>query len=272
MPIQAALIWALCSLVLCAQIPQDSELARARAKLENVRSLVEQGLLPRSKLDAAQQAVTDAEEDAFLKRALYGQDLSEADADQMVAITTRRLERSEQAVRDMQQLVSEGAAARLSLPPLQQEAEWARNEHDLAVTRVKLIHEMAEMARKEAALAAKLETAPGEARNLAERYDGNGMFTPLDFKKISRAFEHRFSKSLPVSANGDTAVHRALGFDHRGRVDVALNPDQPEGAWLRKYLLTHRIPYFAFRAAVPGRATGAHIHIGPMSGRIAQGS
>ncbi len=258
-------------MVLCAQTSQDSELIRARAQLENLRSMVEQGLVPRSKLDAAQQAVTDAEEDIFLKRTLYGQDVSEAEADQIVAITGRRLERSEQAVRNMQQLVSEGAAPRLSLTPLQEQAEWARKLHDYAVTREKLIQEMAEMARAEAALAAKLETAPAEARNLAERYDGNGIFTPLDFEKISRAFELKFSKTLPVSANGDTAVHRALGFDHRGRVDVALNPDQPEGAWLRHYLLARRIPYFAFRAAVPGKATGAHIHIGPMSGRIAQG-
>jgi hypothetical protein len=271
MHIQAALIPALCSLVLCAQTPQDSELIRARAELENLRSLVAQGLVPRARLDAAQQAVTDAEEDVFLKRTLYGQDVSEAEADRIVAITGRRLERREQAVRDMQQLVNEGAAPRLSLTPLREQAEWSRKEHDYAVTREKLIHEMAEMARTEAALAAKLETAPAEARKLAERYDGSGIFTPLDFEKIGRAFELKFSKSLPVSANGDTAVHRALGFDHRGRVDVALNPDQPEGAWLRKYLLAHRIPYFAFRAAVPGKATGAHIHIGPMSGRIAQG-
>jgi hypothetical protein len=27
----------------------------------------------------------------------------------------------------------------------------------------------------------------------------------------------------------------------------------------------NRIPYFAFRHAVPGKATGAHIHIGPIS-------
>ena len=70
---------------------------------------------------------------------------------------------------------------------------------------------------------------------------------------------------------GDTAVHRAMGFDHRGRVDVALSPDQPEGVWLREYLTGQEIPYFAFRHAVPGKATGAHIHLGPMSTRYKLG-
>jgi len=88
---------------------------------------------------------------------------------------------------------------------------------------------------------------------------------------VETAFEREFGKPLPVSAMGETAVHRALGFDHRGRVDVALNPDAPEGAWLRAYLTVNHIPFFAFRQAVPGKATGAHIHIGPMSARLDSG-
>jgi hypothetical protein len=86
--------------------------------------------------------------------------------------------------------------------------------------------------------------------------------------RIESEFEKQFGKPLPVSAMGETAVHRSLGFDHRGRVDVAVHPDQPEGHWLLGYLVQNHIPYFAFRHAVPGKATGAHIHIGPMSTRL----
>ena len=57
----------------------------------------------------------------------------------------------------------------------------------------------------------------------------------------------------------------------RGRVDVAIHPDQPEGRWLLEYLVEKHIPYFAFRQAVPGKATGAHIHIGPLSTRYKLG-
>ena len=106
------------------------------------------------------------------------------------------------------------------------------------------------------------------ATRASARFDGAGAFTPAQFEQISGAFEHRFAKPLPVSAMGETAVHRAMGFDHRGRVDVALNPDQPEGVWLRQYLEARRIPYFAFWQAAPGKATGAHIHIGPESTRL----
>ena len=58
-----------------------------------------------------------------------------------------------------------------------------------------------------------------------------------------------------MRARGSTAVHRAMGFDHTGRIDVALNPDALEGQWLRKYLDSKDIPYYAFRIAIPGKAT-----------------
>jgi hypothetical protein len=273
---RAALIGALCAFGLSvpapgAQTPQDPDVVRARQQLEYTRELVDAGLAARLQLENAQQAVTEAEENSSLKRTLYGQDVSEADADQMVAITARQLERREQALAKATDLVDKGAVARMTLAPLLEQANWARKQHDYAVTRAKLIHEMAAMAREEAELQAKMDSAPGEARGLAERYDGNGSFTTRDFEKLSRAFEREFSKELPVRANGETALHRALGFDHRGRVDVAINPDQPEGVWLRQYLAANHIPYFAFRGAVPGKATGPHIHIGPMSGRVALG-
>jgi hypothetical protein len=38
--------------------------------------------------------------------------------------------------------------------------------------------------------------------------------------------------------------------------------------WLRRYLQSQKIPYYAFTHAVPGKATGAHIHIGPGSTRL----
>jgi hypothetical protein len=73
---------------------------------------------------------------------------------------------------------------------------------------------------------------------------------------------------LPISAEGETNLHRALGFDHRGRVDVAINPNASEGMWLRHYLQSLKIPYYAFTRAIRGKATAAHIHIGPGSTRL----
>ena len=46
-------------------------------------------------------------------------------------------------------------------------------------------------------------------------------------------------------------------------------PGAPEGVWLREYLQSRRIPYYAFSHAIPGKATAAHIHIGPGSTHLA---
>ena len=78
-------------------------------------------------------------------------------------------------------------ACTLSLTQPVEELEVALKANDVAVTRAKLIHEMAEMAREEAELQAKLGSAPAEGHLLAERFDGNGRFTSRDFEKISRA-------------------------------------------------------------------------------------
>src|SRR5947209_12282695 len=118
------------------------------------------------------------------------------------------------------------------------------------------------MARAEETLAAALAQQPSEAHSLAERYDGDGVFSPAAFTRVDAEFEKEFGKPLPVSAMGETSLHRALGFDHRGRVDVAVHPDQPEGRWLLEFLTENHIPYFALRQAVPGTATVANVPIG----------
>jgi hypothetical protein len=127
------------------------------------------------------------------------------------------------------------------------------------------------MADAEEAASIKLDPEPAEAPGVAERHNGDGIFDMVIFARVQAAYERQFGNPLPISALGQTAVHRAMGFDHSGRVDVALNPDSAEGEWLRTYLTVERIPFFVFRQAIPGRATGAHIHIGPMSTRLASG-
>ena len=52
-------------------------------------------------------------------------------------------------------------------------------------------------------------------------------------------------------------------------LDVAVHPDTAEGRALMAYLRAASISFIAFRSAVPGAATGAHIHIGPASHRVA---
>jgi hypothetical protein len=112
------------------------------------------------------------------------------------------------------------------------------------------------------------EAAYTGTRPLVERFDGKGTVSRLEYKKVLLAWEKQFAKPLPVSADGDTHFHRTLGFDHRGRVDIALSPDEPEGRALIDMLQKDNIPFYAIRGAVPGKASGAHIHIGPPSQRL----
>ena len=82
-------------------------------------------------------------------------------------------------------------------------------------------------------------------------------------------FSERFGHPLPVSAFGQTPVHDELGFNHRNALDVAVHPDTPEGQALMTWLRGERISFVAFRQAVTGKATGAHVHVGEPSSRLA---
>ncbi|HVN05210.1 MAG TPA: hypothetical protein VMT86_12375 [Bryobacteraceae bacterium] len=267
-------LFTLSTVLVCAATPadtsttEDPDVMRARLSIERLRALVDAGAIPRVQLEQAQDALGDAQDMAVLRRAMYSTDLTEAQADEMVAAAKRRLDRRQKKLDQVRGLIDSGIAARNDLGPLADQVEFARKEYDLAVTRADLCHQQAEMARVEQLH--QWRPGPGAERGdkTAVHYEGAGVFTPAEFAQVAAAFEHRFSKPLPVSAMGETAVHRAMGFDHRGRVDVALNPDQPEGVWLRQYLEARRIPYFAFWHAAAGKATGAHIHIGPESTRL----
>ncbi|HKA16860.1 MAG TPA: hypothetical protein VKN18_00960 [Blastocatellia bacterium] len=113
---------------------------------------------------------------------------------------------------------------------------------------------------------------PGSYRATAAliRYNGSAAWVLTDAAKIQNFFALRFNHALPISAFGQTPVHDQLGFDHHNSIDVALSPDGTEGRTLMEYLRSMGIPFIAFRQAVPGSATGAHIHIGYPSKRIAR--
>ncbi|MFP5261634.1 MAG: hypothetical protein ACLGJB_06985 [Blastocatellia bacterium] len=102
------------------------------------------------------------------------------------------------------------------------------------------------------------------------RYNGPSHWALADASKVQSFFLSRFRHSLPISAFGQTEVHNRLGFDHSNSIDVAVHPDNPEGQALMSYLRSAGIPFIAFRQAVPGSATGAHIHIGYPSHRISR--
>ncbi len=155
------------------------------------------------------------------------------------------------------------------------EGEWS-----LAEARGKIADTMKQLAEvdhlvAEVNAAEELAKMPAESpgvfssAGLLVRYVGSSRWALSDFGKVDAFFRLKFSKPLPASAVGQTETHNRLGFDHREAVDVAVHPDSAEGRELINYLASQGISFIAIRGAIAGSATGAHIHIGPPSKRIA---
>lgn len=99
------------------------------------------------------------------------------------------------------------------------------------------------------------------------RYDGAGPWALSQFGKIEQFFQLTFKRALPIAVFGQGAIHNQWRLDHRNAMDVSLNPNGAEGQALINFLQTNGIPFSAFRTAIPGVATGPHIHIGRPSHR-----
>ena len=132
-----------------------------------------------------------------------------------------------------------------------------------------------DLALAEATMGDELERLPPLAVNefseteRLSRFNGASSWSLKETPKIEKYFSQTFGHRLPISAYGQTQTHDRMGFNHRNAIDVAVHPDSAEGRALIKHLRASGIPFVAFKNAVPGSATGPHIHIGKSSLRIA---
>lgn len=261
---------------LSAQAPVDlkAEVAArrievARRQVEQIKAMVDIGAEPRIRLDSAERDLEDTKDKVILESAvppLLAEENGPTD-DAIVGAAQRRLDRQTAWIEKIRVLLESGIAP----PP------------DLIPTGAELYSRQADLASAQARIFAKAEAVASAARSSLkhetilpnfeigkmEHFEGLGTFDESrDLQGIEKAFEAEFDHRLPISADGETEVHRVLGFDHRGRIDVAIDPRAPEGIWLRRYLRSRKIPYYAFTSAVAGKATAAHIHIGPGSNRL----
>ncbi|HEV7859428.1 MAG TPA: TolC family protein [Pyrinomonadaceae bacterium] len=100
------------------------------------------------------------------------------------------------------------------------------------------------------------------------RYNAPGLWSLSEAWKVQSFFLGKFRRPLPISAFGQSAVHDRWGLDHHNAMDVPINPDAPEGQALMIFLRQSGIPFSAFRMAIPGAATGPHIHVGRPSHKL----
>jgi len=238
-----------------------ADVSTAEANLKRVQGLVEAGAAAPAALKTAEQQLQDARNEEVLRHTLYSGNVVPEDVPEMLRAAGELRDRAAENLAAQQKLVAAGVLPSRSLESWQQDQARAQQQWELAESRARLIEELKEMARREADL-------EQEAREHIIQSIGKGTLNDRDFLRVESAFLRQFSHPLPVSARGETAVHRSMGFDHRDRFDVALNPDQAEGRWLIRLLQRLNVPYIAFRRAVAGRATGAHIHVGLPSPRL----
>jgi hypothetical protein len=99
------------------------------------------------------------------------------------------------------------------------------------------------------------------------RFNGGSGFLLSNAGKIQSFFLQKFNRPLPIAVFGQGAIHDRWRLDHHNAMDISLNPDGSEGQALMEYLRSNGIPFSAFRGAIPGVATGPHIHIGLPSHR-----
>jgi hypothetical protein len=179
----------------------------------------------------------------------------------------RALERAERT----RELVERGIVARKDLETSERAVADARARLDQtwneAVVAASLIAKV--LAYDEIASGGTL--APGTEQTTATliRYQGRRPWALALTSSLHDFFTRTFGRALPVSAYGQTAVHDKLGFDHRNAIDLAVHPDTAVGRAVMEWLRKSGLSFIAFRGAVAGAATGAHLHVGEPSHRLA---
>ncbi len=194
-----------------------------------------------------------------------------ASLERLLALHERALAMAVERQRPRRDLYDRGIISRRELEEGERAVASAQGQADDTRRAIAAAdHATAEAATLEA-LAALPPLAMGEHQQTAalSRYQGPAVWSLLaDAGRLQEFFATRFGRALPISAFGQTPMHDRMGFDHRNALDVAVHPDSPEGKALLDYLRAEGIPFIAYRGAVPGSASGAHIHVGQPSPRI----
>ena len=191
-------------------------------------------------IDFYKKDVSRAEEKSAKLKELYTQGL----------ISKREVEDSEQAVTDAKAKIAEA----------QKQMRAADEQVAEMMVESKAMEEMAKAPSAKGKLTTKTSYI---------RYGGAGTWSLSESWKVQQFFLQKFGRQLPISAYGQSSLHNRWGLDHRNAMDVGVNPDSVEGQALMAFLRANGIPFSAFRAAIPGSATGPHIHIGVPSHRYA---
>lgn len=199
-----------------------------------------------------------------------------ASLDQLLAFRERDVKNATEQLEKEKKLFDEGLVSKRELENRQQAVTTAQAK----VEEVKQQLRTADARIAEVLVESTVETQVASARPAARgssvttgsyiRYTGMRAWSLSEAPAVEGFFASRFGRALPISTFGQSALHDRWGLDHHNAMDVSVNPDSAEGKALMDYLRSNGIPFLAFRVAIPGVATGPHIHIGRPSRRIAR--
>ena len=196
-----------------------------------------------------------------------------ASLEKLVAIYEGNVKKAEEKLDLSKKLLAEGLIAKSQVE--ENERAWTAEKEKVAQIR-------RQMTNADEQIAGVLVEADAEqqlAKNLRlsrqtlvrtaafTRFNGGSGWNLSEAGKIEKFFSDTFNKPLPIAVFGQGAIHDRWRLDHHNAMDVQLHPDGVEGRALLEFLQKNGIPYSAFRYAIPGTATGPHIHIGRPSHR-----
>jgi len=190
---------------------------------------------------------------------------------QLLPFREQAVTRARETALARRQLLRDGLVSRRDVLLAEQQLGDAELALEATHAEIAQADRMLAEATAAAVLASLPPTKPGTVTitPLLTRFRGAREWSLAQVGSIERFFVERFHRALPVSALGQTPVHDRLGFDHRNALDVAVHPDSPEGQALMTWLRAQGVSFLAFRGAISGEATGAHVHIGEPSPRRA---
>jgi hypothetical protein len=193
--------------------------------------------------------------------------------EKLLVIYERNVTEAEEKVSVSKKLFAEGLISK---------SQVDENERNLLIQRNKVLETRKQMegadtqiadvlveARADAELAKNLGAAKNGLLRSSSfiRFTGSAGWGLSEAWKVQRYFSDTFHRQLPIAVFGQGAIHEKWRLDHRNAMDISLHPDSAEGQALLVFLQKNGIPFLAFRAAIPGTATGPHIHIGRPSHR-----
>jgi hypothetical protein len=184
-----------------------------------------------------------------------------------------KVKKAEEKLQQSQKLFAEGLIPRAQLEESERalndaKGELAKTQRDMANADAQAAGIYAETAAEQQ-IARDLRLARQSLVRTASftRFAGAPGWGLSEAWKVQRFFSDTFKKQLPIAVFGQGPIHDRWRLDHRNSMDISLHPDSAEGQALLNFLQKNGIPYLAFRAAIPGTATGPHIHIGRPSHR-----